>query len=68
MAQKDDIAMRRASLLKAARSVVRLRHSIEADEELNEVLPAVERAFDAAVQSGYLPQPAALLKELGVGE
>lgn len=61
MSQKDDIAMRRAALLKAARSMVRLRHSLAADEELNEVLPAIEAAFDKSVQTGTLPDVAALL-------
>lgn len=59
----DDIALRKAALLKAARSMVRLRHSIAADEELNDVLPAVERAFDKAVQTGELPEVALLLTE-----
>jgi len=52
--QLDDIALRRASLLKAARSAIRLRHSLAADEELNEVLPLLETEFVAAVQRGEL--------------
>lgn len=62
-APKDDIAMRKAVLLKAVRSNVRLRHSVEADVELNEVLPEVERMFDSAVQRGELPSVEVLLKE-----
>lgn len=64
--QKDDIALRRAAMLKAARSAVRLRHSLAADEELNEVLPRLEREFNAAVQQGILPSPAEMLRENGV--
>jgi len=60
--QKDDIALQRAAVLKAARSMVRLRHSIAADEELNELLPAIEREFDSAVQRGLLPDPSAVLR------
>jgi hypothetical protein len=60
---KDSIEMRRAALLKAARSAIRLRHSLAADEELNAVLPALQLRFDAAVQAGELPEVAALLRE-----
>lgn len=63
MDQKDDIALRRAALMKAARSAVRLRHSIAADEELNTILPELERTFNAAVQRGLVPEVAALLRE-----
>lgn len=63
MNQKDDIELRRAALLKAARSAIRLRHSIAADEELNERLPEVERRFNALVQAGDLPSVAELLRE-----
>ena len=61
MAHKDEIAMRKTALLKAARSMVRLRHSLEADVELNDVLPSIERDFDAQVQTGVLPEIAALI-------
>jgi hypothetical protein len=65
---KDDIEIQRAAMLKAARSMIRLRHSIEADRELNEVLPALGRKFDAAVASGTLPNPTALLLDLVTGD
>ena len=58
---KDEIELRKAALLKAARSAVRLRHSLAADEELNRVLPEVERLFTQSVQKGELPEVAALL-------
>ena len=60
---KDDIALRKAALMKAARSAVRLKHSLAADEELNRVLPELERRFDAAVQNGILPSVAESLRE-----
>lgn len=63
MAHKDSITMRQAALVKAARSMVRLRYSLMADEELNEVLPRIEAAFTAAVQSGEMPSVAGLLAE-----
>lgn len=59
---KDDIEVRRAALLKTARAAIRLKHSLAADAELNERLPALERAFDFAVQQGQLPSVAALLR------
>lgn len=60
---KDDIELRRAALLKVARSAIRVKHAVAADAELNEVLPKLQRAFDAAVQRGELPNVAAMLRE-----
>lgn len=62
--QKDDVELRRAALLKAARSAIRLKHSIAADEELNEVLPMLERRFNMAVASGLLPNVGEALKDI----
>jgi hypothetical protein len=66
MTPKDDIELRKRALFKAARSAVRLRHSLEADAELNEVLPRLERAFDSAVSRGTLPDVALMLREARV--
>jgi hypothetical protein len=66
MNQKDDIALRKAAMLKAARSAVRLKHSLAADAELNERLPELERQFDAAVKGGTLPDVARMLREGGL--
>lgn len=55
--QKDEYEQARAEMVKTIRSAVRLKHSIEADRELNEVLPKAEKAFNAAVQRGELPEP-----------
>lgn len=63
---KDDIELRRAALLKAARSAIRLKHSIAADAELNSALPALQLRFDNLVQRGTLPEVAALLRDGGV--
>jgi hypothetical protein len=62
---KDDIQLRKAALLKAARSAIRLKHSLAADAELNEALPMLEAAFDTAVQRGTLPNVATLLRQSG---
>lgn len=63
MSPKDDIELRKRALFKAARSAVRLRHSLEADAELNDLLPQLERAFDMAVSRGILPDVAVMLRE-----
>ena len=65
MQHKDDIELRRAALLKAARSAIRLKHSLAADAELNEVLPELESRFMQYVQRGEVPEVALLLRESG---
>ena len=60
---KDDIELRRAALLKVARSAIRVKHAVAADAELNEVLPKLQRAFDQAVQNGRLLSVADLLRD-----
>jgi hypothetical protein len=52
MRQRSDIEQEKFELLSAARGMVRLRHRIEADRELNRVLPELERKIDSAIQSG----------------
>lgn len=46
--------MERARIAKAARTFVRLKHSLAADEELNAVLPDTLEEFDRALASGTL--------------
>jgi hypothetical protein len=45
---------------------VRLKYSLQADEELNDVLPAAEAAFNKAVLRGVLPDPIDIKKLIGV--
>lgn len=54
MRRKTEIEMRRAALAKTARSLVRLKHSLAADLEINEVLPDTLAEFDGAVARGEL--------------
>ena len=63
---RDDVDMARVNLLKTIRTAVRLRHSIEADKELNEVLPRAEAKFNAEVLRGRLPDPLDVKKALGI--
>jgi hypothetical protein len=56
MEKKSVIEMERMKLAKATRALIRLKHSLAADEELNEILPDKINAFDAAIQQGEIKQ------------
>lgn len=53
--EKTESEFRKAAMLKTLRSVVRLKYSLLADQEMNSLIPAAERAFDKALQHGVLP-------------
>lgn len=61
-----ELESRKASMLKLARAVIRIRHSIAADEEIRRVLPELERRIDLAMQTGnaFEVDAAELLSEL----
>lgn len=63
---RDKVDQARVNMLKVIRTAVRLKHSIAADEELNEVLPRAEAKFNAAVMAGRLPSPVDVKKALGL--
>lgn len=46
--------MERTKTLKTARALIRLKHSLAADEELNNVLPDLLLQFDKQLQEGEL--------------
>ncbi len=54
---KDNVEMELAAVVKMVRTSIRTKHSIEADREINAVLPEVEKDFWAHVQRGkkYVP-------------
>lgn len=52
MRQRTDNEQTKANMLKAARTAIRLKHSLAADEELNEMLPEIEDRIDRALASG----------------
>jgi hypothetical protein len=54
MYKKSEIEMERHRAAKITRAIIRLKHSLAADEELNETLPDLLLQFDKAVQSGEL--------------
>lgn len=49
---RDDLEQAILNNMKAARTIIRLRHSILADEELNAVLPRLRNMLEAQAQSG----------------
>jgi hypothetical protein len=63
---RDKVDQARANMLKVIRTSIRLKHSIAADEELNEVLPRAEARFNAAVMKGQLPAPLDIKRSLGL--
>lgn len=52
MIQKGELEQQRANLMKAARAAIRLKHAIAADNEINEVLPELERRINTALLNG----------------
>lgn len=65
MQAKSDVEFERYKLMKVARTLIRLKHSIEADRELNQLLPDSLLEFDQGVQNGELLAPTeALLRDI----
>ena len=44
--------MERHKLTKSARTLIRLKHSLAADQEINDTLPKIESSFYDAVNRG----------------
>jgi len=51
---KTDLEQSVINHRKVARSAIRLKHSIAADEELNRVMPELEKALAAQLQTGSI--------------
>ncbi len=56
MEKKSVIEMERLKIAKATRALIRLKHSLAADEELNDILPDKLNQFDVSVQQGEIKQ------------
>jgi hypothetical protein len=52
VASKPSIEQAIANNIKVARTLIRLRHSVEADDELNAVIPRIRVALEAQAQQG----------------
>jgi hypothetical protein len=63
---KDDDDQARANMLKILRTAIRLKHSIAADEEMNDLLPKAQAKWDKAIQNGNRPEAIAIKTALGV--
>lgn len=50
--KKSPAEMQRAKIAKTARTLIRLKHSLAADEEINTFLPDTLDEFDAALARG----------------
>lgn len=54
MPKKSAIEMEKFKISKVTRTLVRLKHSLAADVELNDILPETLSEFDTALQAGEL--------------
>lgn len=54
MRKKTEVEMERWKIMKSYRTLIRLKHSLNADVELNDVLPDRLSEFDTALQNGEL--------------
>lgn len=64
MYRKTETEMERWKIAKATRALLRLKHSLAADEEINAVLPDRIEAFDAAIQRGELLELKSVLEDI----
>lgn len=66
MRKKTPAEMEKARIAKATRTLVRLKHSLAADEELNAILPDTLAEYDEALARGELRElKAGLVDALG---
>lgn len=54
MNKKTDIEMEQFRIAKTVRTLIRLKHSLNADEEINKTLPDTLADFEKSLQSGSL--------------
>lgn len=64
MKKKSPEEMRRAKIVKTQRTLIRLKHSLRADEEINDVMPDTLAEFDAALSHRNLPKLQATLDDV----
>lgn len=64
MKKKTPEELEKDKIAKAVRTLIRLKHSLKADEELNEVLPDTLESFDNALVQGELKQLKANLADV----
>jgi len=64
MPKKSPIEFEREKTAKILRTLIRLKHSLAADEEINNVLPDTLAEFDSATQAGELKSLQLLLEDI----
>lgn len=64
MRKKSKAELERAKIAKLTRTLIRLKHSLSADEELNQVLPDALDEFDQGVLEGEIKRVKAELGSL----
>lgn len=64
MRKKTDAELRRSHVAKVTRTLIRLRHSLKADEDINRVLPDTLEEFDARLSDGELSDVVANLDDI----
>jgi arginine/lysine/ornithine decarboxylase len=62
--KKTPAEIEKAKVAKAARTLIRLKHSLAADEEINAVLPDTLDEFEAALAKGELKKLTARLDDV----
>jgi hypothetical protein len=60
--KRDKVLQGWANRLKVIRAAVRLKYSLMADNELNEIIEAEAKKYFKSVQQGQLPEPLDLKK------
>lgn len=68
MNKKTPIEQERANYIKMRRTLIRLKHSINADNEINDSIPDELVLFDRNVQAGDLPIAVVPLLEEALNE
>jgi hypothetical protein len=55
MMVSSELDRQKASILKAFRTAIRMKHSLRADEEIQRRLPEIEECIDKALATGEAP-------------
>jgi hypothetical protein len=56
--------MHRPKIVKNTRTLIRLKHSLKADEVIHAILPATQEEFEAAIARGELRELKAELNDI----
>ncbi len=68
MRKRTPEEMERSKVMKTTRTVIRLKHSLAADEEINAVLPDTLTEFEDKIARGELKEVATKLEDVLSGD